>query len=168
MTWDFHHSESERLAGEAETHLANGEQAVARSLYRRAAQAEERALDALDAAKVRTRAITGVSVVSLWHKAGEPAQVARLGERLLADGALPRFAAAQIRELVDSVGQRTEDGSHRYEVEITVRQTLRYAVQARNRETAENQAVERWRSGGAGSSAPDDHELMDVHARPVP
>lgn len=168
MTWDTHHRESERLASEAETRLARGDRTVARSLYRRAAEAEERALDALDPAKVRTRGITGVSAVSLWLKAGEPAQVARLGEQLLADRALPRFAAVQVRELVDGVGEDARDGSHRYEVEITVRQTLRYAIQASNRETAENQAVEQWRSGGAGSSAPEDNELMDVHARPAP
>jgi hypothetical protein len=74
----------------------------------------------------------------------------------------------QIREMLDSVARGTGAGSNRYEVEITVRQTLRFAVEADNRETAENQAVERWRTGSAGASAPEDSELMDVHARPVP
>lgn len=164
MTWNTFHSESERLASEAEARLAHGDRASGRSLYRRAAEAEERALDALDLTKVRTRGITGVSAVSLWLKAGEPAQVTRLGERLLADETLPRFAAVQIREMVDGASQEAGAESHVYEVEVTFRQTLRYAVEASSRETAETEAVELWRIGRADAPAPEGSELVDVHA----
>lgn len=167
MAWDTFHGESERLASDAETRLRHGDPVVARALYRRAAEAEERALNALDPVKVRTRGITGVSALSLWYKAGEPGHVARLGERLLADASLPRFAHVRVQELVDGVSLRPGAGRHRYEVEITVRQTLRFAIEASDRETAENQAVERWRMGGGEAYASEPSELMDVHARPV-
>lgn len=168
MTWNAYHTESERLAGEAEARLARGHGVEARALYRRAAQAEERAFYALDPSKRRTRGITGVSALSLWLKAGDADEVRRLGARLLEAGPLPRFASAQIHEILDSVDLERGTGRHRYEVEITVRQTLRYAVEASSRRIAEHEAMERWRTGGAGEAAPGESELMDVHARPVP
>jgi len=71
MTWVELHSESERLAIEAQ--LALNARAVSRAteLYKRAAELEQKALDQLDVSKTRTRGITAVSAVALWFKAGD-------------------------------------------------------------------------------------------------
>jgi uncharacterized membrane-anchored protein YjiN (DUF445 family) len=102
MSWDLHHSESERLAQEAQD---EGGAERAPELYRRAAEAEERALAALDPAKSRTRCITAVSALSLWLKAGCFDAVAAKGEALLADDSLPYFANAQIEEIMKKAAE---------------------------------------------------------------
>lgn len=57
----------------------------------------------------------------------------------------------------------------RYEVEITFRQTLRFAVDAANRRTAENEAMSRWQAGDEEAVVGSECcELVDVHAQPVP
>lgn len=57
----------------------------------------------------------------------------------------------------------------RYEVEITFRQTLRFAVDAANRRVAENEAMNLWQSGGDGAVLGSEcSELVEVHAQPVP
>ena len=75
MSWAIHHSQSEELASQAEVTLKKGDRESARDLYRRAAEAEERALEALDPSKTRTLGITVVSATSLWCKAEELQQV---------------------------------------------------------------------------------------------
>jgi len=57
----------------------------------------------------------------------------------------------------------------RYEVEITFRQTLRYAVDAGNRKLAELEAMERWKAGdGAAVVGSECCELVDVRSEQVP
>ena len=57
----------------------------------------------------------------------------------------------------------------RFEVEITFRQTLRYAVDATNRKAAEQTALNRWRSGDEATVIGSNCcELQDVRAQPVP
>lgn len=57
----------------------------------------------------------------------------------------------------------------RFEVEITFRQTLRYAVDANNRKVAEREAMERWKLGdGAAVIGSECCELVAVHTQPVP
>ncbi|HWK90136.1 MAG TPA: hypothetical protein VNP72_09070, partial [Longimicrobium sp.] len=57
----------------------------------------------------------------------------------------------------------------RFEVEITFRQTLRYAVEAGNRKQAEEAAMERWRSGDAATVVGSECcELVNVSSNPVP
>lgn len=57
----------------------------------------------------------------------------------------------------------------RFEVEITFRQTLRYAVDARDRRVAEREAMERWKLGdGASVIGSECCELVTVHTQPVP
>lgn len=57
----------------------------------------------------------------------------------------------------------------RFEVEITFRQTLRYAVDASNRKVAEREAMERWKVGdGAAVIGSECCELVAVHTQPVP
>lgn len=164
MSWDVYHTESERLAAEAEALRACGDNPGAAELYRRAAEAEESALAAVDPTKSRTRGITGVSAVSLWHKAGQSAEVLRVGRRLLAEP-LPRFAHVQIREIVDLHEQSPGTGEQRFEVEITVRQTLRYAVDAADRNVAERTAMERWRLEQGDSRQPGEYELVAVRTK---
>ena len=57
----------------------------------------------------------------------------------------------------------------RYEVEITFRQTLRFAVDAANRRGAEREAMDRWQTGDEQSVVGSECcELVDLHAEPVP
>jgi hypothetical protein len=69
VSWNMHHSESERLAAEAESARKAGEIPEAEELYRKAAVAESAAFDALEIDKLRTRGVTAVSAVALWYKA---------------------------------------------------------------------------------------------------
>ncbi|MBW3570456.1 MAG: hypothetical protein KY467_05070 [Gemmatimonadetes bacterium] len=56
-----------------------------------------------------------------------------------------------------------------FEVEITFRQTLRYAVQATNRKVAEQQAMQRWKVGDEQYVVGSDCcELVDVRTNPIP
>ena len=100
MSWNVYHTESEKLAGEAEALRLRGNHSSAAEAYRRAAELEERALEALDPSKSRTRGITAVSALSLWDKAGNAEEVHRLAKQLLAEP-LPHFAQAQAREFLD-------------------------------------------------------------------
>ena len=75
MTWADLHTESERLAIEAQLALRTRNAGKAIELYKRAAEVERRALDQLDVSKARTRGITAVSAVALWFKAREYALV---------------------------------------------------------------------------------------------
>lgn len=74
MTWSVLHSESERLAQQAQLALRNGDPERARVLYAEAARAESQALAELDPRKTRTLGVTAVSAVSLWYKAEEYAR----------------------------------------------------------------------------------------------
>jgi hypothetical protein len=56
-----------------------------------------------------------------------------------------------------------------FEVEITFRQTLRYAVQATNRKVAEQQAMQRWKVGDEAYVVGSDCcEVLEVRSNPVP
>jgi hypothetical protein len=100
MSWDEHHSRSERLAAQGEQVARMGDRAEAESLYAEAAEAEAAALDALAPEKLRTRGITSVSAIALWYKAHELARAEQLAHRSLVGGDLPEFAQTQIRELL--------------------------------------------------------------------
>jgi len=103
MTWAELHTESERLAIEAQLALRarNTEQAI--DLYRQAAEVERRALDQIDISKVRTRGVTAVSAVALWFKAGEYAHAEQLAYLMLADPLFPDFAREDLRNLVQAI-----------------------------------------------------------------
>lgn len=145
MSWDLHHSNSERLAQAAQAALAASDRTRAHDLYRQAAESEERALAELDLAKSRTRGVTAVSALSLWLKSAEIETVRQRGEELLRDESLPHFAGTQIREILHSA--KNTRAPRRYEVEITFRQTLRYEVNARDSRAAEREALSRWKVG---------------------
>jgi len=103
MNWLQFHSESERYATEAELALSARENARALELYRRAANFEQQALNALEPSKARTRGITAVSAVALWYKASEYTAAERLAYGLLADESMPDFARDQLRNLVQAI-----------------------------------------------------------------
>jgi hypothetical protein len=103
MTWADHHTQSERLAAEAELAVRQGAAAQAVDLYRLAAEAEARALAALDPTKTRTLGITAVSAVALWYKAHDYPQAERLAHTWLASDMLPPFAIEQLRELLQMI-----------------------------------------------------------------
>ena len=103
MTWAELHSESERLATEAQLSLRAHKAAQATQLYKRAAEFEKRALDLLDVSKARTRGITAVSAVALWFKGGEYALAEQVAYSMLADPHIPDFAREGLRTLVQAI-----------------------------------------------------------------
>lgn len=100
MTWAEFHAESEKIASAAELAVNHGEVAAARELYLKAAEAETRALEALDVKKVRTLGVTVISAVALWYKAHEFPQAERLAHKWLATDVLPFFAVEQLQTLL--------------------------------------------------------------------
>jgi len=102
MSWLEYHSQSERLAAEAEVAKLHGRLDEASRLYRIAAEYESRALGELDASKARTLGITAVSAVALWYKAHDLDQAERLAYRWLTSP-LPAFAMEQLRDLVQRI-----------------------------------------------------------------
>lgn len=100
MSWDEHHSRSERLAAEGQEAARSGDRTAAETLYRQAAEAEEAALDHVRVEKLRTRGVTAVSAVALWYKGHDLLRAEHLAHRCLATGDLAEFAQSQIRELL--------------------------------------------------------------------
>ena len=103
MTWSAFHVESEHLAAQAELAAKSGDGERARALYRRAAEAEVRALSELDTSKTRTLGITAVSAVALWYKAQDFHAAEHIAYTWLATALLPPFAADQLRQLLQTM-----------------------------------------------------------------
>jgi hypothetical protein len=103
MSWIQYHSESERLASLAEIELRNGNVPFAHSLYTRAAEEENKAIDFIDQAKTRTLAITAVSIASLWYKAKNHHMAEQTAYRFLSVPNLQGFAIEQLRSLLQSI-----------------------------------------------------------------
>ncbi|MCC7054226.1 MAG: hypothetical protein IT355_13250 [Gemmatimonadaceae bacterium] len=123
MTWASHHSESERLASEAEVVARARGAAAAEDLYRRAAEAEERALNDLDVHKQRTLGITAVSATALFYKAHEYARAQHLAHTWLATRYLPAFACDQLQDILINLWSREEQervGLHFLEGDVLV------------------------------------------------
>jgi tetratricopeptide (TPR) repeat protein len=106
MSWDEHHRDSERLAIEAELALKSSDSNSARDLYRQAAEAEYRALSEIGPNKPRTLAITVVSVVSLYYKAGKIQKAQAIAEEWLKKGDLLPFAEGQIKEILKVISNK--------------------------------------------------------------
>lgn len=100
MSWDEHHSRSERFAIEAERAARSADRVRVEDLYRQAAIEELAALEHLPPEKQRTRGITAVSAVALWYKARDYSHAEKLAHQQLASGLLPLFAQSQLRELL--------------------------------------------------------------------
>lgn len=103
MTWAELHSESERLAIQAEFARKSRNFSLSAELYKRAAELEQKAFYQLDAEKVRTKGITAVSAVALWFKAGDYAAAEQLAHAMLADSSMPEFAREGLRNLVQAI-----------------------------------------------------------------
>ena len=111
MSWREHHSHSERLAAAGESAARAHDATRGRELYREAAEAESRALDTLPPEKRRTIAVTAVSAVALWYKAGEDGRAAGLAGPWVDDESLAGCAIDPLHQIVQrseptSVGDR--------------------------------------------------------------
>jgi hypothetical protein len=103
MNWSSLHRESENLAADAQEALQRGESARAEDLFVQAATAEMRAFESIGPDKPRTLSVTGVSAVSLWYKAGRLDEAEQLAHRAAAIGAIPAFAVAELRTLLQTI-----------------------------------------------------------------
>jgi hypothetical protein len=103
VSWNEHHSISEKLAVEAETARRAGEISRAEKLYRQASLEEAAALEALADDRQRTRGITAVSAVALSYKGRDYTSAAALAYRCLAGKPLPQFAEAHLRDLLQVI-----------------------------------------------------------------
>ena len=110
MSWIEHHENSERLASQALVAAQEGRRDEARSLYARAADAEESAIADLDRSKARTLGISAVSAASLHYKANELARAEAVAVRWLAFEGLPAFARDQLRLLLQACRNRGPGG----------------------------------------------------------
>jgi hypothetical protein len=101
VSWNEHHSLSEKLAVAAENAARDGEILRAQDLYRQAASEETLALTDLAEDRQRTRGITAVSAVALSYKGRDFATAQQLAHFCLAGRVrLPEFAELQLRELL--------------------------------------------------------------------
>jgi cold shock CspA family protein/anti-sigma regulatory factor (Ser/Thr protein kinase) len=109
MSWLKHHSESERLAS-----IAEAAKRESLNLYRQAAEAETKALEALGKNKIRTLGITVVSATALYYKAGEYEEARDFAIRWIKEPLLPPFATEQLEELLDQchVAEGSRPGVH--------------------------------------------------------
>jgi hypothetical protein len=103
MSWLVHHSRSEEYASQAENFYRQQELNRSTEFYRLAAEAEVKALQALDPSKSRTIGITVVSAASLYFKAREFLQAKRIAYEYLATDLLPPFAVEELEELVQVI-----------------------------------------------------------------
>lgn len=103
MSWIEHHENSERLASQAQVAAREGRRDDALTLYARATDAEDRALEDLDPSKTRTLGISAVSAASLHYKANRLDRAETVAFKWLGVGRLPAFAGDQLRILLRSI-----------------------------------------------------------------
>ena len=103
MSWNEHHSKSEKMAIEAASAGHSGEKDRSFTLYVEAAAEEMLAFDSLDISKVRTRGITAVSAVALCYKGQDFIQAEQFAYRCLGSGHLPSFAESELRNLLQMI-----------------------------------------------------------------
>lgn len=111
MTWLEHHQQSEKLASGADVARFEGDGKLAKRLYGQAAEAEVRAIAALDPSKQRTLGITAVSAVALYYKAAQPQLAEKAAYRFLGLGNLPNFARMQLLELPHAIWTEQRNSS---------------------------------------------------------
>jgi hypothetical protein len=103
MSWNEHHSKSEKVAIEAASLGHSGERGRSFTLYLEAAAEEMLAFDSLDPSKVRTRGITAVSAVALCYKGHDFIRAEQFAYRCLGSGHLPSFAESELRNLLQMI-----------------------------------------------------------------
>jgi|GEM_PF-2156026 len=111
MSWNSHHSESERFASDAEVRAKQGDRFGAIELYRLAAEAEVRALAGVDRSKTRTLGVTAVSAAALYYKAGEHEAAKKIAQQWLDDHSLPVFASEQLRNILQTIANDLGDAN---------------------------------------------------------
>ena len=100
MSWNEHHSRSERLAADAAVALKAARRDDGERLYAEAAAAEVAALAAVSPGKPKTLGITAVSAVALWYKARRFEEADATAYKALGSMALPSFAVGQLQQLL--------------------------------------------------------------------
>ena len=103
MNWTKYHSESQKLASQAEAALKHGNSEEAGKLYKLAADAEARALSALDRTKKRTLGVTTISTASLYFKAKDFRKAEQVAHECLAGKEVPLFASEQLESILQSI-----------------------------------------------------------------
>jgi hypothetical protein len=122
MSWTSHHSESERLASQAEVELLHEHLERAIQLYKLAAAEEILALQDADKDKTRTLGITAVSAASLFFKANEFRRAQSIAHEWLASELLPAFAIDQLQVLLQTIW--SEEIRHRSGIRFTKGEVL--------------------------------------------
>lgn len=103
MSWSLLHRESETLATAAHEALQRGDSRRAVELFEQAAGAETRALESVSLDRPRTLAVTAISAVALWYKAGKLEEAAQLAHRISSTRGMPAFAIDELRGLLQAV-----------------------------------------------------------------
>lgn len=111
MSWLEHHQRSEKLASGADVARYQDDRELAKRLYGKAAEAEVRAIDALDPSERSTLGITAVSAVALYYKAGQLLPAEKTAYHLLGLDQLPNFARMQLRDLLHAIWAEQRDAS---------------------------------------------------------
>lgn len=116
MNWSTFHKKSERFASEAEVAMHKGDVEAAKSLYEKAAEAEESSLKYLDpSTKPRTLGICVVSSAALWYKANQVSKAERFISDWLKEGNLPEFAKKDLKSLLREIKKTSQDKGHQQE-----------------------------------------------------
>jgi hypothetical protein len=103
MNWSSLHRDSENLAAAAHEALQRGDAGRAQALFAEASNAEIRAFESVGTEKPRTLGIIAVSAASLLYKAGRLNEAEQLAHRAAANRALPAFAVAELRILLQTI-----------------------------------------------------------------
>jgi hypothetical protein len=103
MSWAASHGDSEKFASAAHEALRLRDSGRADELFKRAAQAESAALEAIGPDKPRTLGVTAVSAVALWYKAGMLEQAALLAHKASTLDGMPAFALHDLREILQVI-----------------------------------------------------------------
>ena len=101
--WLLSHKNSENYAEKAHDALKQGEENLAKELFKNAAMAETEALDALDESTPRTLGIIAVSSVALWYKSGSLKKAEQMAHQASIKEGMPLFAIAELRELLQTI-----------------------------------------------------------------
>lgn len=102
VTWDLHHTRSERLAADAQELARKGDREGAAKLYARAAKHETKALAEAVSLSPRTYGITAVSAAALWYKAGMINELESVALNALVAPDVPGFARLQLQDLLQA------------------------------------------------------------------
>jgi hypothetical protein len=104
MNWLINHQVSEQAASDAHAARRRGDEATAKELFSRAAQAEQLALTFLNLKeKPRTFGVTAVSAAALLYKAEQQQEAEQFAHLMLSQPGMPEFATDQLREILQCI-----------------------------------------------------------------